>query len=121
MKGFIFVQLVEAGLALHNQGVSGLPLTPITDNRNFLVSNILARFYLFTMGARELSLPPTGVSHAINPLADGPELRLFDRPGRSVKLTAAGQPWLNHAHRILDEMNVARADQVGSHLQQMRP
>jgi DNA-binding transcriptional LysR family regulator len=30
--------------------------------------------------------------------------------GRSVKLTPAGTQLLDHAHRILDEMKVARAD-----------
>lgn len=90
--------------------VCELPMTPILDSRKLLAFTTLARVGSFTMAARELNLTQSAVSHAIKSLEEDLELRLFDRLGRSVKLTPAGTQLLDHAHRILDEMKVARAD-----------
>lgn len=85
-------------------------MTPILDSRKLLAFTTLARLGSFTLAARELHLTQSAVSHAIKSLEDELEVRLFDRLGRSVKLTAPGVQLLDHAHRILAEMKVARAD-----------
>lgn len=85
-------------------------MTPILDSRKLLAFTTLARTGSFTLAAHELHLTQSAVSHAIKSLEDELELRLFDRLGRSVKLTPAGVQLLDYAHRILDEMKTARAD-----------
>jgi len=85
-------------------------MTPILDSRKLLAFTTLSRVGSFTLAARELHLTQSAVSHAIKALEDELGLRLFDRMGRRVTLTAAGKQLLEHAHRILAEMKVARAD-----------
>ena len=85
-------------------------MAPILDSRKLLAFATLARTGSFTLAARELFLTQSAVSHAIKALENELEVRLFDRHGRSVTLTPAGRQLLDHAHRILAEMKVARAD-----------
>jgi DNA-binding transcriptional LysR family regulator len=102
-----------ACLVLNSQRAlrADLPLmTPILDSRKLLAFTTLARVGSFTLAARELHLTQSAVSHAIKSLEDELEVRLFDRLGRSVKLTPPGTQLLDYAHRILAEMRIARAD-----------
>src|SRR5690606_10632057 len=85
-------------------------MTPILDSRKLLAFATLARVGSFTLAARELHLTQSAVSHAIRSLEEDLELRLFERLGRSVKLTRAGEHLLGRALRILSEMKEARAD-----------
>lgn len=85
-------------------------MTPILDSRKLLAFTTLSRVGSFTMAARELHLTQSAVSHAIKALEQELGLRLFDRVGRRVTLTAAGKQLLEHAQRILAEMKTARAD-----------
>jgi DNA-binding transcriptional LysR family regulator len=85
-------------------------MNPILDSRKLLAFTTLARVGSFTLAARELFITQSAVSHAIKSLEVELECRLFDRLGRSVKLTPAGQQLIEHAHRILAEMKTARAD-----------
>ena len=85
-------------------------MTPILDSRKLLAFATLARVGSFTLAARELHLTQSAVSHAIKSLEQELDCRLFDRLGRSVNLTPAGRQLLDHAHKILAEMKVARAD-----------
>lgn len=85
-------------------------MNPILDSRKLLAFSTLARLGSFTLAARELFITQSAVSHAIKSLEVELECRLFDRLGRSVKLTPAGHQLLEHAHRILAEMKTARAD-----------
>ncbi len=85
-------------------------MTPILDSRKLLAFTTLARVGSFTLAAHELFITQSAVSHAIKSLESELECRLFDRLGRSVKLTPAGQQLHNHAQRILAEMKTARAD-----------
>lgn len=90
--------------------LSNLAVTPILDSRKLLAFTTLSRVGSFTLAARELHLTQSAVSHAIKALEDELKLRLFDRLGRRVTLTAAGKQLLDHANRILAEMKVARDD-----------
>ena len=82
----------------------------ILDSRKLLAFVTLARCGSFTQTARELFLTQSAVSHAIKSLEQELECRLFDRLGRKTRLTPAGQHLLEHAQRILEEMQLARAD-----------
>ncbi|HTX66031.1 MAG TPA: LysR family transcriptional regulator [Opitutaceae bacterium] len=83
-------------------------MKPILDSRKLLAFATLARCASFTQTARELFLTQSAVSHAIKGLEQELDCRLFDRLGRQVRLTPAGQQLLEHAHRILGEMEQAR-------------
>ncbi len=82
----------------------------ILDSRKLLAFTILARVGSFTLAARELHLTQSAISHAIKSLEDDLECRLFDRLGRRVTLTASGQHLLDHASKIIAEMQMARED-----------
>lgn len=79
------------------------------DSRQLLAFATLARKQSFTLAAKELFLSQSAVSHAIKALEQELETRLFDRLGKRVHLTQAGEQLLRHAERILREMQVARA------------
>jgi DNA-binding transcriptional LysR family regulator len=85
-------------------------MKPILDSRKLLAFVTLARCGSFTQTARELFLTQSAVSHAIKSLEDELECRLFDRLGRKAKLTQSGQHLLEYASRILEDMQLARAD-----------
>lgn len=84
----------------------------ILDSRKLLAFATLARAYSFTQAARELSLTQSAVSHAIKALEKDLGVRLFERMGRKVTITPAGQQLLQHTEVILAEMKHARADLV---------
>lgn len=85
-------------------------MMPILDSRKLLAFATLTRTRSFTRAARELHLTQSAVSHAIKSLEEELELKLFDRLGRSVQLTPAGQHLLAYTDRILREMRTARSD-----------
>ena len=89
---------------------SGILRKPILDSRKLLAFVTLARCGSFSQPARELFLTQSAVSHAIKSLEDELACRLFDRLGRRAQLTRSGQHLLEYATRILDEMQLARAD-----------
>jgi DNA-binding transcriptional LysR family regulator len=84
--------------------------TIILDSRKLLAFATLARVCSFTQAARELSLTQSAVSHAIKALEKDLGVRLFERMGRKVTITAAGRQLLQHTDVILAEMKTARAD-----------
>lgn len=85
-------------------------MTTILDSRKLLAFTTLARVGSFTLAARELSLTQSAISHAIKSLEIDLDCRLFDRLGRRVTLTAQGTHLLDHAHKIIAEMQSARDD-----------
>jgi len=78
------------------------------DSRQLHAFFILARTGSFTQTARELFLTQSAVSHSIKSLETDIGCRLFDRVGKTVMLTQAGEQMLPHAERVLREMEVAR-------------
>src|SRR5438874_234541 len=79
------------------------------DLRQFRAFCVLARTGSFTQTARELHLTQSGVSHSMKALESDVGCRLLDRMGKKVVLTQAGEQFLNHATKILQEMQNARA------------
>lgn len=79
------------------------------DTRQLLAFATIARVGGFTQAAHELHLTQSAVSHAIRALEEEAGCRLFERAGRRVALTQAGEQLHRHAERIFQEMKSARA------------
>ena len=63
----------------------------------------------FTRAATKLHVTQPTLSHQIRQLEGQLNLALFDRIGRRVKLTAAGEVLLPHARRVLRELEEAQS------------
>ena len=83
-------------------------MKPPLDNRQLRAFCVLARTGSFTQTARELQLTQSGISHSMKALEAATGCRLLDRLGKKVGLTQAGEQLLQHAGKILTEMELAR-------------
>jgi len=89
--------------------MSASHITPVPfDLRQLRAFSTLARKGSFTQAARELHLSQSGVSHSMRALERETGCRLLDRLGKKVILTQAGEQLLQHADKILDEIDRAR-------------
>src|SRR6187549_3032159 len=90
-------------------------MTQPLDTRQLRAFATLARTGSFTLAAKELFLSQSAVSHSMKALETDVGCRLFDRVGKKVLLTQAGESLLHHADKILAEMTAARAglEQLG--------
>lgn len=79
------------------------------DSRQLRAFTILARTGSFTLAAKEMFLSQSAVSHSMKALETDVGCRLFDRMGKRVLLTEAGEGLLHHAEKILLEMSAARS------------
>jgi LysR family hydrogen peroxide-inducible transcriptional activator len=64
----------------------------------------------FTRAAQQTHVSQPSLSQQIIKLEDELNTRLFERLGRKVRLTAAGDRFLSHARSILREVTAARSD-----------
>ena len=80
----------------------------LLDSRQLRAFCVLARTGSFTETARELHLTQSGISHSMKALEGDVGCRLLDRLGKKVLLTQAGEQLLQHAQKILQEMESAR-------------
>ncbi|HEV2393665.1 MAG TPA: LysR family transcriptional regulator [Verrucomicrobiae bacterium] len=78
------------------------------DSRHLRTFCLLVRTGSFTQAARELHVTQSGVSYSIKALENDIGCRLLDRLGKKVVPTQAGEQLLQHATRILNEMDTAR-------------
>ena len=78
------------------------------DSRQVRAFCALARTGSFTQAARELHLTQSGVSHSMKALESDIGCRLLDRLDKKVVLTQAGEQFLRHAKKKLQEMETAR-------------
>ena len=78
------------------------------DSRQLRSFAALARTGSFTRAAEELHLSQSAVSHSIKALETDLGCRLLDRMGKTIALTLAGEQFLEHARKILEEMQLAR-------------
>jgi len=76
----------------------------ILGSRQLLAFQELARQGSFTAAARNLNLTQSAVSHSIKALERTLETALFERLGKTVRLTRTGETLLPHADRILSHM-----------------
>jgi LysR family transcriptional regulator, low CO2-responsive transcriptional regulator len=84
-------------------------MTHPIDSRQLRAFAALARTGSFTIAAKELFLSQSAVSHSMKALENDVGCRLFDRVGKKVLLTQAGESLLHHTNKILQEMASARA------------
>ncbi len=87
-----------------NRALTRAPL----DSRQLRAFATLARTASFTAAGRELFLSQSAISHSLRALEEDVGCRLFDRVGKKVSLTLAGEQLLQHTERILKEMSDAR-------------
>jgi DNA-binding transcriptional LysR family regulator len=80
----------------------------VLDSRQLLAARVLADTGSFTLAGQHLSLTQSAVSHAIKALEEEVECTLFLRTGKGVKVTPAGRQFLQHADKILLQMETAR-------------
>jgi DNA-binding transcriptional LysR family regulator len=71
---------------------------------------VAARHLSYARAAEELHLTPPAVSMQLKQLEDNVGLPLFERMGRGVALTGAGELLLHHALRVLGEIKDAEAN-----------
>ncbi|MBI3881755.1 MAG: LysR family transcriptional regulator [Verrucomicrobia bacterium] len=84
-------------------------MTGPLDSRQIRAFVTLARTGSFTQTARELHLTQSAISHSMKSLEGDVGCRLLDRLGKKVVLTQAGEQLLQHAQKILVEMDEARS------------
>ena len=82
----------------------------VLDSRQLLAFRALARRGSFTLAAKDLCLTQSAVSHAIKALETEVGCRLVDRAGKRILLTQGGEQFLQHAEKILREMQAARTN-----------
>src|SRR4051812_13647560 len=63
----------------------------------------------FTRAATQLHVTQPTLSHQIRKLEGQLDLALFDRIGRRIRLTAAGELLLPHAQRVIRELHAAQS------------
>lgn len=80
----------------------------LLDSRQLRAFQELARQGSFTVAAKNLNLTQSAVSHSIKALENALGVSLFERLGKSVHLTPAGDTLLAHADRILTSMRMAQ-------------
>lgn len=84
-------------------------MTATLDSRQMLAFATLARCRSFTQTAKELHLTQSAISHTIKALEQDVGVALFERVGKRVFLTQAGEKLRPAAERILRDMHDARA------------
>ena len=75
--------------------------------RQLLVFATVARHLSFARAAEELHLSPPAVSMQVSELESALGVPLFERAGRKVSLTTAGEYFLVHARRLLGNLKDA--------------
>jgi DNA-binding transcriptional LysR family regulator len=77
--------------------------------RQLQIFVVAARHLSYARAAEELHLTPPAVSMQLKQLEDNVGLPLFERLGRGVALTGAGELLVHHALRVLGEIKDAEA------------
>jgi len=83
-------------------------MIPTIDTRQLRAFAMLAETGSFTIAAKRMDLSQSAVSHSMRALEVNLGCLLFDRVGKKVLLTQAGETLLHHAQKILQEMAAAR-------------
>lgn len=81
--------------------------------RQLQIFVVAARHLSYARAAEELHLTPPAISMQLKQLEDNVGLPLFERLGRGVALTGAGEMLVHHALRVLGEIKDAEANLQG--------
>lgn len=65
-----------------------------------------ARWQSFQAAAKELGLSPSAVSHAVRRMEEALGVPLFERTGRTLRLTAGGETLMGHATAAFEELRL---------------
>jgi len=87
--------------------VRSLATQPL-NSRQLLAFVTVARTRSFTLAGKELFLSQSAVSHALTALEEELDCRLFDRDGKKLQITPAGEHLLHYGEKILADMESAR-------------
>lgn len=79
----------------------------LIDSRQLIAFKTLAQTGSFTQTAKKLFLSQSAISHSIRGLEEQMDCKLFDRVGKKVHLTVAGERFLSHADMIVHYMEKA--------------
>src|SRR5690554_7246567 len=71
----------------------------------------------FSLAGERLHVTQPAISKRLASLEEQLGVRLFDRIGRTIRLTEAGQALLPRAYRIVNELEDARSEEHTSELQ----
>jgi LysR family transcriptional regulator for metE and metH len=85
----------------------------IIDSRQIAAFDALVHSRSFTVAAERLCLTQSAVSHAIKSLEQELDCQLFERRGRTIILTPAGERLYKHTTSILREMRASRDELAG--------
>src|SRR5687768_1697786 len=80
------------------------------DSRQLRAFVTLSETGSFTLAAKKLFLSQSAISHSIKALESDTGCLLFDRVGKKIALTLAGEQLLQRAKKILLDMEQARVD-----------
>lgn len=97
-------------LALASESTMTRPTRPLS-MRGIRVFCVAARFESFRLAAEQLFVTASAVSHQIKKLENELDVELFDRQGRALRLTSAGQMLFEVA-----EQCIAKLDETAAHL-----
>lgn len=82
--------------------------------RQLKTFRVVARTLSFTRAARELRLVQSSVSAQIQALETSLDIKLFERMGRTIRLTSAGERLLDYATRAEDLSEEIRSELTGA-------
>lgn len=95
---------------IHLKGEQAEPVRPIPPLAALMAFQRAGMLLSFRRAARDLALSPSAISHQIRGLEERVGVRLFARGGRSVKLTADGERYLQSVSSALSTLEGATRD-----------
>ena len=63
----------------------------------------------YTAAAKQLFISQPALSYAMSQLEARTEIKLFERTSRGVRLTPAGEEYLKHVNRAIEELDIGKA------------
>lgn len=102
------VALVVLNILILMMNEIHLMATPL-DSRQLQAFQVLSKTGSFTETAKTLHLSQSAISHSMKALERNVGCRLLDRVGKRALLNQAGEQFLVHVEKILQEMNQARS------------
>ena len=84
-------------------------------NETLRVIRIVAKHRNLSVAADELNKVPSAISYTVRKLEETMGVLLFERQGRNIILTAAGEYFINHSKSILDEFDALKRNTVLVH------
>jgi LysR family transcriptional regulator, transcriptional activator for dmlA len=88
----------------HTVAIKEQPTTDLNELQFFVQ---VSEMQSFTLAAKRLGVPKSSVSRALRRLEDRLGVRLVERTTRTVALTEAGELYLDHCQRVLEEAELA--------------